>query len=200
MVEMSRGRPGGDLRTRRTRLALRDALLDLIQTKGFDAIVVQDLADRAMINRVTFYKHYRDKYDLLEHTMQDLLAELSGPVGKLLEVPEDQAVFDALVHWLESVSRHASFYRAMLGKQGNPAFAAQLRGYLEAMVSEIILQQRPRPAVVAPEGLVDLRFIASGFLGVTEWWLEQQQLLPVRDVATQLHDLLKRVVRTPTSA
>ena len=196
---MSQGRPGGDLRTRRTRLALRNALLDLIQTKGFDAIVVQDIADRAMINRVTFYKHYRDKYDLLEHTMQDLLAELSGPVGKLLEVPEDQAVFDALVHWLESVSRHASFYRAMLGKQGNPAFAAQLRGYLEAMVSEIILQQRPQPAV-APEGLVDLRFIASGFLGVTEWWLEQQQLLSVRDVATQLHDLLKRVMRNPTSA
>jgi AcrR family transcriptional regulator len=57
---MSQGRPGGDLRTRRTRLALRNALLDLIQTKGFDAIVVQDIADRAMINRVTFYKHYRD--------------------------------------------------------------------------------------------------------------------------------------------
>jgi AcrR family transcriptional regulator len=196
---MSQGRPGGDLRTRRTRLALRNALLDLIQTKGFDAIVVQDIADRAMINRVTFYKHYRDKYDLLEHMMQEMLAELSGPVVKLLELPEDQAVFDALVHWLESVSRHASFYRAMLGKQGNPAFAAQLRGYLEAMVSEIILQQRPQPAV-APEGLVDLRFIASGFLGVTEWWLEQQQLLSVRDVATQLHDLLKRVMRNPTSA
>jgi len=59
-----------DLRIRRTRLALREALLALIEEKGFETLIVQDIADRAMINRVTFYKHYRDKYDLLEQIMQ----------------------------------------------------------------------------------------------------------------------------------
>ena len=51
------------------RLALRDALLVLIAEKDFDTITVQDIADRAAINRVTFYKHYEDKYALLEHLM-----------------------------------------------------------------------------------------------------------------------------------
>jgi AcrR family transcriptional regulator len=192
----SPGAAAGDLRTRRTRLALRDALLDLIATKGFQAIVVQDLADRAMINRVTFYKHYRDKYDLLEQTMHDLLGELSGPLATLLDVPEDQVVYDALVRWLEDVARHASFYRAMLGKRGNAAFAAQLRDYLEALVDRVAREQRPEHPVGPPERIT-LRFIASGFLGVTEWWLEQQPAPPIHEVATHLHDLLKQVLRHP---
>ncbi len=81
-----------DLRIRRTRLALREALLALIEEKGFETLIVQDIADRAMINRVTFYKHYRDKYDLLEQIMQEMLSELSTPVTTLLQSPKNEAV------------------------------------------------------------------------------------------------------------
>lgn len=59
-----------DLRVRRTRQALQQALMDLLKQTSFDAITVNDIAERARINRVTFYAHYEDKYDLLEHMMQ----------------------------------------------------------------------------------------------------------------------------------
>src|SRR5262245_39795375 len=101
----------GDLRVRRTRLALRQALLALIEEKGFDAIIVQDITERAMINRVTFYKHYRDKYDLLEQTMHEMLGELSPTVETLLQEPTNDAVVNELVPWLEHVATHARFYR-----------------------------------------------------------------------------------------
>jgi AcrR family transcriptional regulator len=194
---MSHPAAGGDLRTRRTRQALRSALLALIEEKGFDAIIVQDIADRAMINRVTFYKHYRDKYDLLEQTMRDLLGELSIPVETLLQMPEDQAVFDALVRWLEHVAAHASFYRTMLGKAGNAAFAAQLRGYLEAMVSQASAWQTSGQYAAGLARTLGVRFTAAGFLSVTEWWLEQKQPLSVHEAAAHLHRLLKKVTATP---
>ncbi|MBA3531906.1 MAG: TetR family transcriptional regulator [Ardenticatenales bacterium] len=189
-----------DLRVRRTRLALRNALLSLIEEKGFDSIIVQEIADRAMINRGTFYKHYRDKYDLLEQTMQELLSELSAPVATLLQVPEDQAVLDALVHWLEQVARYASFYRMMLGRSGNAAFAAHLLRYLETIVAEEYRRQRIKQRPGTLEESINLRFIAAGFLGVTAWWLEQKQPLPVRDVATQLHALLKTIMPDPKAS
>jgi AcrR family transcriptional regulator len=53
-----------DPRVRRTRKLLQDALLELLAEKSFDAITVQDIADRSTINRATFYTHYVDKYDL----------------------------------------------------------------------------------------------------------------------------------------
>lgn len=194
--EMSQKTGTGDLRTRRTRAALRDALLALIEEKGFEAIVVQDLADRALINRVTFYRHYRDKYELLEQTMQEMLGELGAGLEALLHVPGDRAVYAGLVAWLEQVSRHASFYRAMLGRRGNAAFAAELRDQLEALVTRLF---RAEHRVVPPLAYaVRLRFAGAGFLGVTEWWLEQERPAPVREVATQLQWLLKRVVLNPT--
>jgi pimeloyl-ACP methyl ester carboxylesterase len=52
-----------DLRIRRTHHFLQEAMIELITEKGFEAITVGDIAERAMINRATFYRHYQDKYD-----------------------------------------------------------------------------------------------------------------------------------------
>ena len=53
-----------DPRVKRTRKLLQDALLELLAEKSFDAITVQDIAERSTINRATFYAHFVDKYDL----------------------------------------------------------------------------------------------------------------------------------------
>src|SRR5579863_6979786 len=55
-----------DPRIRRTRLALQQALGKLLETKEFDAISVQEVAEAAAVNRATFYDHYADKFALLE--------------------------------------------------------------------------------------------------------------------------------------
>ena len=54
-----------DPRIRRTRLLLQDALVKLLEKKDFDEISVQDIAEAATVNRVTFYDHYPDKFALL---------------------------------------------------------------------------------------------------------------------------------------
>lgn len=60
-----------DLRVRRTRLLLRNAFMELMTEKNFQAITVQDIADRAMVNRTTFYDHFVDKYALLEYAIRE---------------------------------------------------------------------------------------------------------------------------------
>src|ERR1700690_2021563 len=55
-----------DPRIRRTRQLLHGALRTLMQTRSFDEISVQDLADAATVNRATFYDHYTDKFALLD--------------------------------------------------------------------------------------------------------------------------------------
>src|SRR6266545_2878599 len=61
-----------DLRVRRTRKLLTQALIELTIEKGFAALTVQDIADRAMVNRATFYRHYLDKHDLLDRYMNEV--------------------------------------------------------------------------------------------------------------------------------
>jgi AcrR family transcriptional regulator len=55
---------GADPRVKRTRKLLQDALMALLAEKSFDAITVQDIAERSTINRATFYTHFVDKYAL----------------------------------------------------------------------------------------------------------------------------------------
>ena len=55
-----------DPRIRRTRELLDQALENLLKTKEFDRISVQEIADAATVNRATFYDHYTDKFALLE--------------------------------------------------------------------------------------------------------------------------------------
>jgi AcrR family transcriptional regulator len=68
-----------DPRIRRTRQLLQQALEKLLKTKDFDKISVQDIAEAATVNRVTFYDHYPDKFALLECVVgsrfQDLLTK-----------------------------------------------------------------------------------------------------------------------------
>ena len=56
----------GDTRITRSRRDLRNAFIDLIKIQPFEKISVTDICKKAMINKMTFYKHYQDKYALLD--------------------------------------------------------------------------------------------------------------------------------------
>ncbi len=85
-----------DPRIRRTRQLLQQALAKLLETKEFDKISVQDVAESATVNRATFYDHYPDKFALLQcmvgERFQELLAArqvrfdggCSGALGSLV--------------------------------------------------------------------------------------------------------------------
>lgn len=58
-----------DLRVQRTKKALAEAYMSLLNERPFDEITINDLCDKAGVRRATFYKHYNDKYDFLaSHT------------------------------------------------------------------------------------------------------------------------------------
>lgn len=59
-----------DPRVKRTRNLILTSFSSLLAEKGFDSISVQDVANKAEINRVTFYAHFPDKYALLDYTIQ----------------------------------------------------------------------------------------------------------------------------------
>lgn len=60
-----------DPRVKRTRKLLVDAFMALMVEKGFHAISVQDVAERATVNRATFYAHFEDKYALMDWVVRD---------------------------------------------------------------------------------------------------------------------------------
>jgi AcrR family transcriptional regulator len=64
-----------DPRVKRTRSLILQSFYDLLAEKNFEAISVQDVTDRAQINRATFYKHFVDKYALLDYSINQMFRQ-----------------------------------------------------------------------------------------------------------------------------
>lgn len=137
---LSRSDPA-DRRVRRTREALRQALLVLLVERGWDAIDVQTLCERADIGRSTFYEHHSGKEDLLRGSLADLRAQLqrqsppgsAGPdgmafvTGLIAHAHGQQAVFRALLGRRSGWFVHERF-QALLVEMVRDELAAQTAG------------------------------------------------------------------------
>jgi len=70
-----------DRRTERTRKALMSAFLELVLSRGYDAVTVEDIVERADIGRSTFYMHYAGKEDILRQSLRNPSSNLANIVG-----------------------------------------------------------------------------------------------------------------------
>ena len=105
-----------DPRIARTRASLQEALFALARERPLDDITVADIADRAEVNRSTFYQHYSDKETLLADAL-DAVAEAAGAA-----LPERIQIGDEPPHvltmFLEHFDENAELYRQVLGRAG----------------------------------------------------------------------------------
>ena len=102
-----------DRRVRRTRNALGDALMALMQEHPFESITVQDILDRAQIGRSTFYAHYRDKDDLFLSDAEDFLEMMSNHLLRQREASNRIVpVRELLMHFDEMRPLHDALIEA----------------------------------------------------------------------------------------
>ena len=96
-----------DIRTLRTRKAIVDTFVDLLEIQDFTSITISQIAEEAMINRATFYRHFLDKYDLLEKTIQEILMKkLIVQLNETTEFNQDMLkdVFLSITEFYKSLS------------------------------------------------------------------------------------------------
>jgi AcrR family transcriptional regulator len=180
-----------DLRVRRTHKLLREALLTLTQEKGFEAVSVQDITDRAMVNRATFYRHYQDKNDLALANIKELLDTLriSNTQQDCPVMQPDFDKHDRLVKFFEHVDQHAVFYRAILSKDAGPFLTAQLRAYIEEIVRERSKNLELKMASTKLPPDLFINYLANTGVGMLLWWLEQDQAYSAVQMANWFAEL-----------
>lgn len=180
-----------DRRIERTRQLLLQALFSLIQDKGFDAVTVQDIIDRANVGRSTFYVHFVDKEDLLVQAMDPFSANLKERQRKALrEVgASDQRAF-AFSHELFShADGHRDVFRAVVGKQS----ALILQRHFQRMQVELVREEvkAMAPANASNAVLLEavVQSIASALFGLLAWWIDGKRRMTVDEV----NDLFRRM-------
>ncbi|GAA3400699.1 TetR/AcrR family transcriptional regulator [Paenibacillus hodogayensis] len=181
-----------DLRILRTKQSIRTAFYELIQQKGYEAITIQDIADRAMINRNTFYLHYENKPDLLNRCMDELLSEVKHVIVpcpitmKPYSISKLETVMQAV---LEHIARNTSFYRAMLVEENRIyAFREKMENIIKEKLNEGVNPAAGQSALAISKELL-LEYLVSSFMGVLIWWIKNDQPLPAGEVSSQFSRL-----------
>ncbi len=165
-----------DKRVLRTKRLIRDALTALMEEKGFEGITVRDLTEKAEINRGTFYLHYRDKYDLLEQSEEEIINEISGivhqvnPRDAIVYTSQDEP-FPVIQKLFEFLQENAGFMMVILGPKGNPAFQVKLKSLIKEKFLQNIVNILPNKEMPVPVDFF-LAYISSAHLGVIQHWLE----------------------------
>src|SRR6266487_1086075 len=121
--------PAKNVRLKRTQKLLREALIELIEERGFDSLTIGELTERAMVSRAAFYRNYRDKYDLVEQIFEEAMNALLTAVGDLgREHPPE-----IWVQFFEHIAEYERLYRALLGKKGSSWFVWKMRAALAGL-------------------------------------------------------------------
>lgn len=177
-----------DLRIRRTRKVLQEALIELTVEKGFAAVTVSDITERAMVNRSTFYRHYLDKYDLMDQYTNevtqsvweaDMEAERTGQ--RRDEMPS--GLFSMLKH----VQQFADFYRVMLGQKGDPVFTERIRLNAASRFRHLMSNLKFDPN--GPPAEMRINYVSCAGVGAIMWWLENDQPCTIEQLASWIGQL-----------
>jgi AcrR family transcriptional regulator len=166
----------------RTQQLLRGALFSLIQEKGFEALSVQDIIDRANVGRATFYAHFDNKEDLLVSGFDGLKASLKerqrGAHSRVRNIDDRVLAFshELFAH----TDEHRNVFRAMVGKRSGAAIQQLLHKMVVDLVREDVKAMAPGDRAIPTEALV--QFIAGGLFGLLMCWLDGKMRLSVEEV------------------
>ena len=176
-----------DARVRRTRDALGDALVALMQEKPFETITVQEVLDRAHVSRSTFYTHYSDKDDLLMSDSEEFFEALSMALSEHSDISDRVFPVQEFFTHLADVQ---PFYKALVksGKfQENMELA---RGHFARGI-ERRLSELPRAKSIPANERSAIAFTHAGaLLSLLAWWLDRG----MREPPEQMDELFHRMV------
>ncbi|MEW9031593.1 MAG: TetR/AcrR family transcriptional regulator C-terminal domain-containing protein [Planifilum fimeticola] len=176
-----------DLRVRRTRRLLWEAFMAELSERSFEEITVKGICERAMVHRTTFYKHYQDKYDLLEQGIRQIFDTLVAeeehmpPCAFSAEHPPPY-----FIRLFEHAAQHQQFYKLMLCGEGIGRFQMLVKDYIAGVVSAKVCKSSPANRCLTVPPAMHAQFVTGATLSVLAWWLENDMPLSPHQMAQYL--------------
>ncbi len=161
-----------DRRQRKTRQAIFNAFIELLQQKNFNAITVGEIIERADIGRATFYAHFETKDYLLKELCEELFCHLIDSItgeNSHRHIFECDATDSIFLHLFKHIAKNDNQILELLSCESNQLFLryfkAQLLELVESQLDEL---KREKHNHLPRDFLVN--HIASTFVETIKWW------------------------------
>ncbi|WP_195922139.1 TetR/AcrR family transcriptional regulator [Lactobacillus crispatus] len=161
----------------KTTTKIEKALLTLLQTNDINQITTKQIAQTADINRVTIYRHYNDKWDILEKIEQNFLHKLDIPHVHMIaniqltnQTQETEPKLRVLIDFLEVFQENFPILKVLMEPNANLGFANKLMNYL------INLEAKSHPymhlSISKSEQELLSYYSISALIGIIQYWIK----------------------------
>ncbi|MCP3774546.1 TetR/AcrR family transcriptional regulator [Paenibacillus sp. MZ04-78.2] len=178
-----------DPRVIRTRRLLQDAFASLIQEKDFESITVRDIADRATVNRATFYAHFADKFEILESRLTEsfmtiINRRISG--HEILNEETIESIFLGICDFHKDLSTMCKRSYKPLG----PVFEVQIKEKIQTIILSFVDKDKmlssPNAQFLNTASLI----LSWGMYGAAYAWNNEGRLISAESFVKQTMPLV----------
>lgn len=183
-----------DLRIQKTHTALINAFLQLLQTKRFENITINELCELAMVRRATFYKHFADKYEFFTFFVQWIQREFRNRI-----VPQEydrngvSPYIDIIRFALDFLDENETIVHSVMKSNAFPLL-------LDLISEQIILDVKERLQTDQNNGkelLLSPELMAFSYTGallnILRWWIGHKDQMSKEEIVAQIQKVFDKL-------
>jgi AcrR family transcriptional regulator len=168
---------------RRTKMALKNKLIELMKTKSIMRISVKEICDAADVGRSTFYAHYENQYNLLEEIMQETMSVFEEGLGmnQPLRKESSREIAQKIDRILEFIANNKNIIQIGLSENSDlliqTKFINRLNSYLKKskmLNSDSLVNEKISECYSV--------FFVHGVVALMQHWLENDMNLPAPEI------------------
>ena len=176
-----------DRRIKRTQQLLAKALIALTLEKGYEAVTIRDITERADVGYATFFRHYHSKDALLHDVSDVVLDELKS---LLPSAPKDDVEAVGLPLF-QYVAEHANIIRVLLSSRGTSSLIQRI---IEITSQDVLNENSPLEGSVVPIEIAAYHLINAS-IALIQWWLEHDMRYTPERMGAIFHTLIIQPTR-----
>lgn len=189
-----------DIRVKKSKENLFFALIQLLRDDSFDKITVLDICKRASVNRMTFYNHYQDKYDLLNDIIRITMDEVEYQYftktnGKNLKNETYECLTVLAEIFIDLLYKYEPVIRNLTTQQETNLASYMLKRTCDETILKIIRESGIIAANDYPIELI-LAFFSGGSASLFDYWLKNKNNISKEQFLLYLNRAFKAVLTT----
>lgn len=164
-----------DLRVKRTQKMIIEAFIELVEESGFDHVTVQNISERAMINRATFYAHFKDKYDLYNKIFDFAVEAFTSVLAiepliknNRLKVKKIEAL---LTDIYLNIKKDKGFFLTIMDGSSNELLRKKLADIIYEQYESVFSKLRITENDIEVPMTFVIEYMTSIFVGTLHWWI-----------------------------
>lgn len=180
---------GLDARTRYTKMRIRTCFIELLKTQPITKITVKRICEMAEINRATFYKYYRDPFDLLEQIENELLEDFHETVHIQIGDLNPDNISRFLISLFQFISEKKDDFITLGSENGDRQFIPRI--FNICYQSAVLLIKKYFPRLTSSQQKQLFFFYAHGLGGMLLCWIKDGMKESPEEMAAFMEILIR---------